>query len=337
VTADPGNDHWQLATGPDPDDPSKQIVYITFVKDAHTNSDRIVVFRSTNQGKSFQGPFVASDSHGPDEANRVPSIAVGPEGNVYVTWLKAVRDPTNANRFLHDKIVVAVAERPSANRPMTFRRDAGGRQEVQVTDLERVAFSFQGRFFLVRPQPDRGIVFKPSIDSDRSGGAFNGRVYIAYTDREAGGPAALDPDTNVFVKRSRDFGRTWEPGQRFQVQVNRDDPGRTQFLPWLRVDQESGLVGVVWYDARNSAANTKVEVFLGVSTDGGVTFPRNIPVSDRPSDQSIPGDKNPNDFLEYIGLVLFGCEAFTVWADNSTTTNRADLAFFGDRVRDLCD
>ena len=112
-----------------------------------------------------------------------------------------------------------------------------------------------------------------------------------------------------------------------------DDDGGTnsQFLPWLDVDQDTGLVGVVWYDARNDPSNQQVEVFQGFSNDGGSTFLPNILVSDGQSDQSVANaNRTVNNYLEYIGIALHDCESFAVWADNST--NLADLDYFTDQV-----
>jgi hypothetical protein len=103
------------------------------------------------------------------------------------------------------------------------------------------------------------------------------------------------------------------------------------------VDQETGLVAAVWYDARNDPNNKKVEVFTAVSDDGGATFLPNVLVSDGRSDQSVDNTarKDPDDkfrnYLEYIGVAASGCEVFPVWADNSS--DPGDLNFLTDRVR----
>lgn len=304
VDSTAGNDHWQLATGPDPDDPTRQNVYITFIKNG-----KIVIFRSDDRGKAFT-EFPVSDTARNVSA---PSIAVGPEGNVYVAWLR--RDPAA------DKIVVDHAR---GDRNMGRDRNMGFGTDVEVTSLN-ARQQLPAPPPLFPPQPGRRLIIKPSIDTDRSGGKFNGRVYVAYNDLGGG-----FPNTDIFVRRSDEKGAagSWSA----PVRVNQDGVERTQFHPWLNVDQKTGAVGVVWYDAQHDADDKKVEVFLGVSTDEGENFPTNLQVSDAQSDQSGNQFRDLN-FLEYIGVAMSNCKAFVVWADNSKDVN--DLDFFTDQALDL--
>jgi uncharacterized repeat protein (TIGR01451 family) len=181
----------------------------------------------------------------------------------------------------------------------------------------------------IPPQPDRGVPVGPTIDTDRSGRSqFKGRLYVVYTDFGQGGV----PNTDIFVRFSNDMGVTWsDPPTR----VNDDGGTNSQFLPWLDVDQETGLVGVVWYDTRNDPNNQLVETFMAVSTNGGVSFQPNIRVSDGQSDQSVNNpNRTTNNYLEYIGVAILDCVAFPVWSDNSL--NPADLHFFTDQLRVPC-
>jgi hypothetical protein len=100
----------------------------------------------------------------------------------------------------------------------------------------------------------------------------------------------------------------------------------------LDVDQQTGVVAVVWYDARNDTNNKQVEVFMAASDNGGVSFLTNILVSDGQSDQSVDNaNRWGGAYLEYIGIAIFGCQAFPVWSDNST--DLTDLDFFTDQVQ----
>ncbi len=113
--------------------------------------------------------------------------------------------------------------------------------------------------------------------------------------------------------------------------VHDDGGANSQFLPWVDVDQQTGQVVAVWYDARNDANNKKVEVFLAVSDDGGATWKPNVLVSDSPSDMSVDnGSRYLGNFLEYIGVASLGGMAFPVWADNSESPG--DLDYFTDQI-----
>jgi uncharacterized repeat protein (TIGR01451 family) len=307
IGALPGNDKWHLATGPDPFNPVQQNVYIAWtqnVQEAAGVDQRIVVSRSTDGGATFSAPVIINDPSivGTRAGNLFADPAVGPNGEVYVAW-----NDINAGQVFVDV---------SLDGGITFGTD------------NLVTTSGTGFATSIPAQPDRGVVVGPTIDTDRSGRSpFKGRLYVVYTDL---GPGGL-PDTNIFVRFSDDLGATWSA----RTLVNDDGGTNSQFLPWLDVDQETGLVAVVWYDARNDPSNRKVDVFMGVSTDGGVSFQPNTRVSDGQSDQSVNNpNRTANNYLEYIGVAILDCVAFPVWSDNSL--NPADLDFFTDQVRVPC-
>lgn len=301
----PGNDKWHLATGPDPVNPAQQNVYIAWtqnVTEATGTDQRIVVSGSTDGGATFSTPPVITNDPsitGTRAGNLFADPAVGPNGEIYVAW----------NDIGAGQVFVDV----STDGGTTFGTD------ILVTT------SGTGFKTSIPAAPDRGVFVGPTIDTDRSNSPFNGRLYVTYTDL---GPGGL-PDTNIFVRFSDNMGATWSA----RTLVNDDGGTNSQFLPWLDVDQATGLVNVVWYDARNDPNNQMVEVFMGVSDDGGASFqsPPNILVSDGQSDQSTNNpNRTTNNYLEYIGIASLNTVAYPVWSDNST--NLADLDFFTDQI-----
>jgi hypothetical protein len=299
----PGNDKWHLATGPDPNNPSQQNVYIAWTHNVTEPGvdQQIVVSVSTDGGATFSAPLVINDASisGTSAGNLFADPAVGPNGELYVSWYNI----NTGDVFLD------------------VSTDAGTTFGTDIT-----VATPQALFKTAIPaQPDRGIFVGPTIDTDRSGGSFDGRLYMTYVDVASGG--AL-PDTDIFVSFSSDQGSTWSA----PILVNDDGGSNSQFLPWLDIDQQTGVVSVVWYDARNDTNNQLVEVFMAISDDGGATFGTNILVSDGQSDQSMNNpDRWGANYLEYIGIAMFDCEAYPVWADNSTDS--ADLDFFTDQVQ----
>lgn len=297
----PGNDKWHLATGPDPVNAAQENVYITWtqnVPEMAGTDQRIVASGSTDGGANWSAPVIVNDPSiaGTSVGNLYADPAVGPGGELYVAWQNL-----NTNMIYVDD---------SADGGATFGAD--NTVTASVADVG------------IPPQPDRGGPGNSNIDVDRSGGAFNGRLYVTYVD---GAP----PDTNVRVRYSDDDGASWSGG----TLVNDDGGTKSQFLPWVDVDQTMGFVVVVWYDARNDANNQKVELFLGFSEDGGDTFEPNILVSDGQSDQSVGnGARWSNNYLEYIGVAARACLAFPAWSDNSL--DPADLDFFTDEVQIPC-
>jgi hypothetical protein len=307
VDTNAANDKWHLAAGPDPLDPGQQNVYVAWTR--AEPDQKIVLSASTDGGNIFSTPVEVNDPGATNRKGFAAEPAVGPNGEVYVAWLD----------FVKQKVFVDV----SLNAGAKFGTDQ------EVTEYNS-AFALRGSIFIpASPDPGRPALLGPTLDVDRSGGPFHGRLYVVYTNLGSGG----DPDTDVFVRFSKDGGVNWSGPTR----VNDDTGSNSQFLPWLDVDQETGLVAVVWYDARNDPNNKKVEVFTAVSDDGGATFLPNILVSDGRSDQSVDNTarKDPDDifrnYLEYIGVAASGCEVFPVWADNSSDPGNLD--FLTDRVR----
>jgi hypothetical protein len=176
----------------------------------------------------------------------------------------------------------------------------------------------------VPPQPGPFNVGGRTIDSeanavyDTSGGVHNGRVYMVYTDRTSVPPPANN-NTDIFVIFSDNNGTNWSS----PVRVN-DDPsagtvGATQYLPAIAVDQTTGLVGVSWYDTRNSGTGTTRDTYASASMDGGATFLPNVRLSAALSNPLSPavGTFNSGDFdqMSFANAVFYRS-----WSDNSNST-----------------
>jgi hypothetical protein len=149
-------------------------------------------------------------------------------------------------------------------------------------------------------------------------------------DPDANNAQAHD-DTDVFVLYTDDQGQNWTG----PIRVNDDSTMNSQMLPWLDVDQLTGVVAVGWYDARdddgtggagdtNNIPNDDVQFFATASRDGGMTFLPNVQISDGTSNESgaepYPAGFANFDYGEYPGIAIRGAIAHAVWADNSDST-----------------
>jgi hypothetical protein len=85
--------------------------------------------------------------------------------------------------------------------------------------------------------------------------------------------------------------------------VNNDpfNDGKHHFFPWA-TSTPNGAVYVGWYDDRNDPFETKVEYFVGKSTDGGKTFPKQMAVSDTSFNPCV-GFPGCGFFGDYVQLV----------------------------------
>jgi len=178
-----------------------------------------------------------------------------------------------------------------------------------------------GGFDFIPPQIDRSIDAEPGLAWDRTGGAHNGRVYLVYT-KEVQNES---DNTDIFVQFSDDNGTTWSRG----VRVNNDSTLNSQFLSKIALDQSTGNLATVWYDARNDLGsggsgdtdglrNTDAQFWGAFSTNGGVSFGPNVRISAGTSNSHDSG--NGIDYGDYSGLAFYGGVAHPAWSDNSNST-----------------
>ena len=173
-----------------------------------------------------------------------------------------------------------------------------------------------GGFDVIPAQPNRTVDAEADLSWDKSGGVYNGRVYLAYTEETVN----ENNDTNIMVRFSDNNGTTWSS----PVKVNDDVTTRSQFFPRIEVDQTNGNVAVAFYDCRNDAAgtdataNTEAEVYGAVSTSGGASFRTNEKISQGSSRS--PSFGNANEYGDYNGLAFRNNQYFYIWADNSNST-----------------
>jgi subtilisin-like proprotein convertase family protein len=189
---------------------------------------------------------------------------------------------------------------------------------VQVHDHNLAGFSGTNK----PPVEDqRGIAPFGAVDVDNSGGACDGTLYATFGDYTSGGAT----ETDIWVTKSTNGGTTWSA----PVKVNDDGlTGRTQFHPFLQVDQSNGNVVVAWHDARNDVNNRKVDYYVARSTNCGVSFEANVKASQNSAEFNNSGisytdenttdnaNRNPNQYGEYFGLDVKSGKAYMAWLDS---------------------
>src|SRR5690606_32208039 len=109
-----------------------------------------------------------------------------------------------------------------------------------------------------------------AADTDRSGGAHDGRIYAAYTalHPSSGGTTATN-HAWIQVAYSDDGGANW--ALTTPPHSEADIATIDRYDPWLEVDT-SGAVHIGFYDTRNSPNRTGVDFYYNYSTDGGTTW-----------------------------------------------------------------
>jgi hypothetical protein len=155
-----------------------------------------------------------------------------------------------------------------------------------------------------------------SLAADRGAGPFAGRLYAAWPD------ARSERRTQIFLASSDDQGRTWSAPRVVSDDAGALKPGDrpNNFMPMITVNS-AGVVGLTWYDRRESPNNLSYMPRFAASLDGGATWLPSIAVSSSP-EVLTPTDRVLNGG-DKSGLTADVDGVFHVlWIDNRTGINQ---------------
>lgn len=276
-----GADHPEMAVGPGIVTGTSSI----FLRDT-TSSSRII--SATSSGLGLSSAYTVQTGMG---AGNFGSTAVGPNGRTVFT----VTNPAGG---------VGPASMP-------IRYDATGTGPGGYV-LQSTVTTNVGGFRPLPAQPSRTVDAQVALQYDWSGGANNGTLYMQYTQAAN----TTTNDTDIVFRRSTDNGLTFSS----ELRLNTDAGTNSQFFGRLAVDQTTGNLASVWYDARNSAGNNTVELWGTVSTDGGLSWAPNFKISSGISDGRSSNTGDPNEFGDYISMDFNAGTIVTAWADSSNST-----------------
>jgi hypothetical protein len=304
--------------------------------------NQINVILSTDGGVTFSAPLTVGTG-----SIDQPSIAVG-NGSVWVDWNQSgsmvargapvtglgVFGPFNAQQAIPSATGsfggIAVGPGPNGGKVIvTYQSPTGGQGPATIyanVDADglgaggfgpRVTVSDTnvGGFDFIPAQSERSIDAEAGVVWDATGGPFNNRIYLVYTDETVN----ENNDTDIFMRTSTDDGATWSA----RVRVNDDATANSQFLPYVALDPTTGTVAVGFHDCRNddgvngtnNIPNDDAEYFGTFSTDGGLTWAPNTRLSGGFSNATDSG--NGIDYGDYVGLSALVGKLYTVWADNA--------------------
>ena len=138
-----------------------------------------------------------------------------------------------------------------------------------------------------------GLAGQSFLAVDRSGGPTNNNIYMLASVQPFGGGG-----TDVMFARSTNGGQSFSGPQR----INDDpiNPNKWHWFGTLAV-APNGRIDCVWFDTRNAANNTDSQLFYSYSTDGGVTWSPNAPVTN--PFNPFEGYPNQNKLGDYITIV----------------------------------
>ncbi|MFP5316872.1 MAG: sialidase family protein [Acidimicrobiia bacterium] len=265
---------------------------------------------SDDGGRTFSSPVQVSDPH---RARAVaPALVVGADSAVHVAYYDLQDDARDYQGLEGPPFdgTWSVVVTSSADRGRTY--GPGVAVDEQIVPPGRVMLIY--------------TMAPPSAAADGRGG-----VFVAWTDARNG-----DPD--VYLSRSADGGRTFDPPRR----VN-DDPlgnGRDQYLPRLGVAPGGDRLDVLFLDRRNDADNVRNEAWLAWSTDGARSFVANVPVSSDRSDTRVgqrylvPSAAGLYEIGGRLGLLSRKSSAVAAWPDTrNASVGSTDQNVFTAEVR----
>ena len=267
-------------------------IYVAYDEVKSSSSQPIVVAHS-DDGVTWSSTNKVSlyDSGGDTAA----SLAVGPNGEVYVLWDDF---KTGTGRLLESKSTDGGA---TFSTPVTVASTGIG-FGTQLANYGKSGCTSGQR--LVGPSP--------SIAVDHSGGSRNGWTYGLWADVPSG-----QSRMHIYFAYSSNGGSSWSS----PVQVDTDNFSNDSWDPTITVDQSSGKVAAIWYDRRDDPGNKLYALYYTESVIG-TAFPTQIPVSTAQSDPTL--DCNGNGTV--TSLLAVDGASYPIWTDTRNGTNQIDTA-----------
>ncbi|MSR56893.1 MAG: hypothetical protein EXS05_04385 [Planctomycetaceae bacterium] len=335
-------------------------LFMTYIND---NVDEIVVLVSTNFGQSFTE--LPTSFTGSVDQPTITAATLGANGVVWLTYKDfglggivargapvtglgvvgafsaAQVAPGSGNGNFGD-----MAIGPNGEVSVVYESPSGGQGPANlVTNLDLdglggagfgpgvvASTTNVGGFDFIPAQSGRSVDSEAGFAWDRTGGPHNGRLYMVYTEES---PDESD-DMDILLRVSNDTGLSW--GQ--PIQINDDLTTNSQFLPKIAIDQTTGNIAIIWYDARNDQGalgagdtdfvpNDEGQLWgaLGTYVGGNLSISPNVQISAGTSNSNTAF--NGIDFGDYIGLDFHAGTFHPLWSDNSTALgNNPNLQTF---------
>jgi hypothetical protein len=212
-----------------------------------TSTSTISVAFSTSPGV-FSAPALVDATQSYPYIDQFSDLAVGPDGSVYVTWMKCKAvGPANDCGGTYATIFVSKST------------DGGSSWSapIAITNVRLAPDACGCAFYGSLPGTSEPLTEVPAIDAS----PVDGTLYVI-----------VDGWTSTWmrirVKKSTDGGATWS----WTIGFPTPSTGYDEFLPWLSV-ASNGSVGISWLDRSNDLPNHILyQPFASRSNNGGATW-----------------------------------------------------------------
>jgi outer membrane protein assembly factor BamB len=224
---------------------------------------------------------------------QMPQVAVGPDGEVYVAYLRMT------SSSIPDADAIQLSRSLSGGAPGTWTTG------IPVSSVDAV------EWFVDNTWRGARHASAPSLCVSQT----TGTILVAWTDDRNG-------DDDILLSRSEDGGDSWLPSP---IRVNDDTlgNGNDQLHP-AAVVSSAGVLDVVFYDRRDDPANTLFNIYLARSWDEGDSWDNYI-ITDEPTDPAVFRG-NQGGLGDYIGIAstttsMYQDRTLMAWADGRVGTS----------------
>ncbi len=287
-----------LAVGPDPKDPDRDNVYLTYTEFIETYpileeypylgaplvSITIKLRRSTDGGATFSDPVAVSPTYSYLVGEEYHRIVQGSQsfvtsgGKLYVAFYDALDDGPWKGLFA-----------PT----ITWSMDGGlsFSKPVAMDHVWEIDYFVPPTFFRAWPS------MSPRIAADGEDNVY--AVFVAN-------PLGPD-DSDVFFSASYDGGKTWSKHKR----INDDLTTKDQFFQSIGVSR-NGTIHVAFGDKRDDPNDVRYHMYYTKSSDKGETWMQNARITDYPSN---PNHGIPAFLGDFFSLAVSEEDVHIAWTD----------------------
>jgi len=219
------------------------------------------LLRSTDGGRTFSDPVpFVTKSNG---MLLVLNMLVLRDGTLFIPYWDVTASDTFVTVVENGFVTSSDGGRTFSGRHKIFNQTVA---PVMIHD--RPSREYRQRFVL-------GEVSNYAVDEYKA----RDKIYVVWSDNHSG-------NSRVYISSSANQGKNWSEPQ----MVSPEAPNETsQFFPTVAVNRD-GVVGVSWFDTRDSEKQDSYEVYFSASLDGGKSFLEPRIVSSAPS--NIYGEGN---------------------------------------------
>jgi hypothetical protein len=276
---------------------------------------RVVLFRSSDDGRSFIGPIEVA--RGNNTGLAAQNLLVLSDGTIFIP----MDEYPNYN-----------VNKDADTWHMVFSTSSDG--GVTFSPVQTIGNIYFGGSKTLRKQQRSGRVDQmgmPAFAVDTEG-KFRDRLYASWIQLEG-------ERFRLVLSWSADRGKTWSKPKLVDPNISAD---ASQYQQMVAVNPE-GVLGVFWYSTEGFPKGDQFHVYFTASTDGGETFLPKKRVSNESSRPFGAGDLRPGPFVskerdmvlvdfvsgvsrwvdggDYIGLTASGEGIFhPFWADGRNGT-----------------